>query len=129
MNRKRSARLSPAQEWGCFIAGLVFMPFIALLVPLAALDYLSREYRLRRFYRRANRLLRFDDMPADKGTLLIEFHVAHEHLGHVWWVDKRYLDLPLAAARVLNPSVDFEERLRLLNSDSARRGGTPTSTS
>jgi hypothetical protein len=124
---RHPARLSLTQECLAFLLGwLVIMPLVAICIPIGAVDLLWREYRLRRFYRSVKRLLLWSQasqmLSSGQGTLIIEVDL-WDRPGHVWWIEcdlrTRHPDFPLAPARVLDPSFDIEERVRLLHNDAA----------
>jgi hypothetical protein len=132
---RHSGRLFQARRLLAFLLGwLLIMPlatilimyFFAICIPIGAVDSLWREHRVRRIYRSVKRLLHWNQasqmLSSGQGTLIIEVHLL-ERSGRVWWIESdlrtRHPDFPLAPARVLDPSFDIEERVRLLHNDAA----------
>jgi hypothetical protein len=105
-----------------YVAIFVWTFLIVIIVwPFAALGVLWVEYRLRRSYRRVNRLLKWNQvkekLSQGEGSLLVEVFL--KPTGHVWWLEKdlRSTDpnCPLPPASILQKSFGFKERFGLLH--------------
>jgi hypothetical protein len=95
--------------------------FLACVVPFFALSVTWDELRLRKSYRRQNRLLDWNEaqqaLASGEGTFIVEV-CANGTPGHVWYVMDDLLgkcpDCPLLPAKVLLPTSDrYDELLRL----------------
>ncbi len=96
---------------------------LPLLIPLGVADYLWRESRLRRLYRRRHLdWNRQKETILHKGTLIIECHF--EYVGRLWWLPDdlraRYPDCPLAPTSVLEASFDEVARFMLLRTEAMK---------
>jgi hypothetical protein len=122
----------PGRDWladswlFCLLGLMVTVIFLAAFGPVFAVAGWWDEYRLRRYYRQANRLLRWNRarqlLSSGEGTFLVEQWPKGP--GHVWWVADnlraQHPDCSFAPAQVLHSSCDFEEGFRLLVNASAK---------
>ncbi len=107
-----------------FLGWLVIIPLVVIITPFGAFEWWWRVRRMRRFYKKMNRLVRWDKtghlLAPDNGTLLIEVYLL-EHPRHVWWLHgnlrDKYAEFPLAPASILQPSFKIEERLKMLTDE------------
>ena len=90
--------------------------FLVIVIPLGAADSISREMRLRRFYRAKKRLLKWSEvtrlLSLGKGTLIVEAYLLRRP-DNLWWVQRdlsaEHPDLPLASVSILRPPGCTEE--------------------
>ena len=129
---RKTGQPSLRQEWALFfLAWLVIMPLVALMIPFATLHWWWCERRLRRYYKKANRLVSWDKskrlLSSDNGRLMVEVHLL-ERAGRVWWLPgnprDNYDEFPLAPASILQPSFGLRNGFDCSKMKPQGRGGT-----